>query len=553
MSALRQAVPSSSGRQAYQLSRLKLLQWDRELDGFDRALLSSRIHRYGSDPLMAWAIRYLSHQMRFQDGPHRGEFCAPSLHHQALTAAIYALLTSEEPSPALAGLLFRGFGKTTYGTTATVLWAITECYKKNVILVCASKEEAADRIRSIVEELEGNEQLRAAYHELAWAKDLKNQTKSYTDYQIILAGGARIKAYAFGGKLRGSNWHGSRPDLIILDDPEDDDFAYSKIKRERGWRWLQAVVLRALSKYGAVLWLGTPVSRDSLLLRSRRSGSEPDNPGLGWDGPFVPIAEEVRGSDGASAPVLQLKPAWPAMHSEADVARMLATGDRGIARQELMLEPLDLSDNPFDIAWYDDHTYDASGLKFINGSWEWFGQRLSRMRIQIDSASSTLDSADRTAIGVAALAPNGDCLVLEVVYGQYKPTQQLAILRELYARWKPERIGAQKTQIEEGLADFASEGAFMPWELEAVSNAAGAKDRRIRNSTVYYSSGKVRFAGGDPRQRAVREEMKTYPAGHDDALDMMERLLNKQLGEAPSAGGIEACGERESAEGLSGW
>ena len=78
---------------------------------------------------------------------------------------------------------------------------------------------------------------------------------------------ARIVAKGSEQKLRGLNWNGSRPDLVICDDMENDEIVLNKERREKFRRWFTGALLPARSKEGIVRIVGTILHMDSLLER----------------------------------------------------------------------------------------------------------------------------------------------------------------------------------------------------------------------------------------------------------------------------------------------
>lgn len=545
----------------------------------DEALRQARIERYGKNEFMAWCLSYGQHAMVHQDGPFQGQFIPPGQPQFELTAGLTAVMEPQFPFPRFCGELFRDSAKSTYGTTFFTLWGISERGKRNVLILCATKDEAKDRIRNIVEELETNARLKADYPELEPARDVKGQTKAYTDYQIILTNGARIKAYEFGrGKLRGTNWQNQRPDLVICDDPEPDDFEYSETYRERARHWLQASLLRAVTRWCPIVWLGTPVGGNALILWARTPTGEGDPPGLGWRGPFVPIAAELDGHGHAIAwqpdpppmpftptPTTELeaiaaergldaalaieeqeraeaerwwRPAWPERFDALNVARMLNEGDPHEAQQELMLRPVRREQSPFDIAWFDEHQFKPELLKRPQrGVFTYDNLRLSEVRAWIDSAGSTEPTADYTAIAIGAQhAQTGKLLLLKLYYGRFELPDQLDLLHELQQYYGCRLIGGQKSHFETAISQFNKRFSSLPMELETISTAAAAKDRRLRLLTVPLKSAAILFNPADADQRNLRSEMKHYPAKKDDALDALERLYNNFF-TTPGSGG----------------
>jgi len=544
----------------------------------DALLHQARIERYGSNPFMRWILTYGQQDMAHQDGPNKGQFVAPAPCHQTITADLYRKLTGGAVQPRYCGVLSRDMAKTTIATKWLTLFAVAQHEKRNVVLVCVSKKEAKGRIDAIIGELETNEQLLADYPELTFAKDSKSQWVRNTDYEITLANGATIAAYEFGASMRGRNIRSARIDLAILDDPENENHEYSELKRERAWHWLQAVLLKGMTNHALLVWLGTPVGGNALLLRARLSPDDAEEPGLGWDGPLVPIAvefdaagveipwtetppqipwaptppsviEQIREHDPDDAARIVAEelveaarwyqPTWSARWDPLEVAWKLNEGDQQIAQQELMGRPVNRTASPFDIAWFDDHGYNPALLKRVSaGVFTYDNVRLSKPKAHIDSAGSAAPGTDFTAIPVGAQHPvTKKILLIGMYYGRIEVPEQLDKLQEFYDYYGLGKITYQTSHFETTLQQFAKRTHALPLEPVKINTSAGAKDRRIRGSAVHYRNANVLFNVDDVMQRWIRTEMKHYPAKHDDALDAVEELLAGFLGGDARGGG----------------
>ncbi len=552
----------------------------------------------GSSPMMRWTLEMLPHHMREQDGPRAGRFIAPAAGHHTLVAELDAKLRGTGVLPRIAGMMFRGFGKSTYGTTALTLYGALECRRVNIAIICSTKDEAKDRIQNIIHEVENNERLKARYGEaIEPAIDRKKHTVGYTDYQIKLKGkllpdGTRqiitIKAYEFGkGKIRGRNVGGKRFDLIILDDPEHDDLAYSEILRTRYWAWLQTAVLRSITKYGLIVWLGTPVGENSLLVQARSERSDDNPDGMSWQGPIQPICDRIEtpggdvieysellrekpqqartlilevlkryDKDARCVPGYRLLPHWCQMHDPEDINAMLGEMSPEAAAQEIFLIPRSALSNPWDVAWFLDRTYDANLLHRVGpGVWEYDGKPLSRPIAWIDSAGSTESGADFTAIGVAAKLPSGRGIMLDLRHDHWTLPDQLKELHDLHATYGLAKIYHQKSHFERGISQFAGvdlERTWLPFEPVTMDTTAGAKIRLITESTTPVSNGAMLYSFDERRgkQRRLVTEAKTFPGGKVDALDMhanLIKVLNNPDYGAPGGGKAASTGvKRES-------
>ena len=82
--------------------------------------------------------------------------------------------------------------------------------------------------------------------EVAFEKD------SATDIIVSFADGTKFRIVAKGSeqKLRGMLWNGSRPDLIVCDDLENDEVVMNKDRREKFKRWVYGALILCRSQNG---------------------------------------------------------------------------------------------------------------------------------------------------------------------------------------------------------------------------------------------------------------------------------------------------------------
>lgn len=157
--------------------------------------------------------------------------------------------------------------------------AITLCYglatllfreRKFLLMVSDTEAQAAMFLGSIKEELQNNDALIDLFGIKRNEKGIIQFIKdSETDIIVECEDGHKFRVIAKGAeqKLRGLNWNGTRPDLIIGDDIENDELVMNKDRREKMRRWFYSALLPALSPHGIVRIVGTILHMDSLLER----------------------------------------------------------------------------------------------------------------------------------------------------------------------------------------------------------------------------------------------------------------------------------------------
>lgn len=130
--------------------------------------------------------------------------------------------------------------------------------KHYIVLVSDSSSQAEDDLKQVKTSLEENEYILEDFGKL------KGQSTWKTD-AILTANDVLIVAKGSGKKIRGIKHKQYRPDLIILDDVENDENVRSADQRKYLKNWFNKVVMLAGSKNTDVVVIGTILHYDSLL------------------------------------------------------------------------------------------------------------------------------------------------------------------------------------------------------------------------------------------------------------------------------------------------
>ncbi|QGM80671.1 phage terminase large subunit [Otariodibacter oris] len=156
----------------------------------------------------------------------------------------------------------RGEAKSTICTQLFPLWCLVCQLKKYIIIAMDTKEQAFSMLEAIKVEIESNPRLRIDFPELA-------QGRVWRAGVIITSHEQKIEAVGAGQKLRGRRHGAYRPDLVVLDDIENDESVETPAQRDKLHNW----VLKAVLKLGAagekfdVIYVGTILHYDSVLNR----------------------------------------------------------------------------------------------------------------------------------------------------------------------------------------------------------------------------------------------------------------------------------------------
>ena len=161
-------------------------------------------------------------------------------------------------------LAYRGSAKTTTITRLYTMWKIAKKETSFTVLISDTIDISIDNLLSIKIEIEDNQNYRYDF-------DIKEGSTWQTEQIIIMVKDniVKIKAYGSGKRIRGANFLGSRPDLIILDDIENDENVESKSQRDKLYNWFKKAILRLpdRAKPYQLLVVGTILHHDSVLKR----------------------------------------------------------------------------------------------------------------------------------------------------------------------------------------------------------------------------------------------------------------------------------------------
>lgn len=161
----------------------------------------------------------------------------------------------------------RAHAKTTAGTIAYTLCSVLFREAKFVVIVSDTETQAAMFLGNIKQELSENEHIIELFGLKKDEKGVIFEKESETDIILKFQDNAEFRIVAKGAeqKLRGLNWNGTRPDLVIGDDLENDELVMNKDRRAKLRRWFFGALLPVLSPKGKVRIWGTILHSDSLL------------------------------------------------------------------------------------------------------------------------------------------------------------------------------------------------------------------------------------------------------------------------------------------------
>ncbi len=158
----------------------------------------------------------------------------------------------------------RGEAKSTIVALCFVLWTIFTKRKKYILLIADTTEQAQILLEAIKHELTTNPWLHYDF------PDYTGEGILWNAHTILTNSHVKIQALGAGKRMRGLRHGPYRPDLIILDDLENDQQVRKPEQRDKLQNWLQKTVMNLGSADGSmdIIYIGTVLHYDAVLART---------------------------------------------------------------------------------------------------------------------------------------------------------------------------------------------------------------------------------------------------------------------------------------------
>ena len=135
--------------------------------------------------------------------------------------------------------------------------AILYQYKHYPIILSDSSDQAEGFLENIRVEFEENGLIREDFGNL--------QGKVWRNNVILTTTNIKVEAIGSGKKIRGRKHRNWRPDLLVLDDIENDENVRTAEQRSKLSNWFNKAVSKAGDSYTDIVYIGTLLHYDSLL------------------------------------------------------------------------------------------------------------------------------------------------------------------------------------------------------------------------------------------------------------------------------------------------
>lgn len=425
----------------------------------------------------------------------------------------------------------RGHAKSTTLTFKGTMHAVLYEYKHYPIIISDSSEQAEGFLDNIRIEFEEN---------AAIIKDFGNLCGSVWRSNVLLTKtNIKIEAIGSGKKIRGRKHRNWRPDLLVLDDVENDENVRTAEQRKKLENWFLKAVTKAGDSYTDIIYIGTLLHYDSLLANTLRnpsyqaikykaviSFSAADELWDEWEKIYTELDNADRERD-ALACFEQHKEAmlkgtevlWEEKNSYYDLMVTKISDGEAAFNSELQNEPINPDDCIFIPEWFD--YYNEAEIDFKDRNYLFFGF--------VDPSLGKTKKSDFSAIiTLAKHKVSGYMYVMDADIERRHPdriitdTLQKEIwLRKTYGRGY-KKLGAETNQFqwflkEELVKASAKAGLYLP--VEEI-NQNSDKVMRIQTLQPDIKNKYIKF---NARHKRLLEQLHQFPMGaHDDGADALE-------------------------------
>lgn len=453
---------------------------------------------------------------------------SPEFHKEA-----WELCCSRYPLIALAAP--RGHAKTTGVTVSYGLATLLFRERKFMLLVSDTEAQATMFLGFFKEHLQDNNALielfgikRNPEGKVVFIKDTE------TDVIVEMEDGHKFRVIAKGAeqKLRGLIWNGSRPDIILCDDMENDELVMNKERREKMRRWFYSALLPCRSANGIVRVVGTILHMDSLLerLMPKPWGKFVHQEGLktwheGWImGGWKGVKYKAHSEDFQTI-------LWPTRWTEEKLRmereNYIAQGIPDAYSQEYLNIPIDES-----VAFFKRGDFKALEKEHKEKKVHYY--------ITVDLAISETEKADYSVFMVAGVDEDKRIQIRNVIRERLDGREIVDTLIQLQRIYDPEIVGIEEMQVSKAIGPFLREEMLKSGTyLNIFPLKHGGKDKiqRSRSIQARCRAQTVFFDKAQDWYQTFEDELTRFPRdAHDDQVDAFAYLgmLLDKLVEAPT-------------------
>lgn len=429
----------------------------------------------------------------------------------------------------------RGHAKSTNFTFKDSLHAVLYAYKHYILILSDSSEQAEGFLDDIKTELEDNANIIMDFGSLKGDKAWRTG--------VILTK-TDIKAEAIGSrkKVRGRRHRNWRPDLIVLDDIENDENVNTPEQRKKLKNWFDKAVSKAGDTYTDIMYIGTILHYDSLLnnvlqnpryktRKYRAVISEAVNTKLWdeWEGIYTNLFNENHEEDARTfyeaheeEMLLGAEVLWEEKLSYYDLMEIKVSEGTASFNSELQNDPIDPENATFNLEWFD--YYEPELMDFKSPEFVFVAANDPSLGKNKKSDTSSI-------INLALSTKTGYMYVVDASVERRKPDVIIDDVFEMNRRLKRDykkgfyKFGVEVVQFqyffkEVMAAKSAEEGEYIP--IEEIQSTVN-KMLRIESLQPVIKNKYLKF---NREHKTLLKQLQEFPMGkNDDAPDGLQMAV----------------------------
>lgn len=424
----------------------------------------------------------------------------------------------------------RGHAKTTAVTVGYGLATLLFRDRRFMVIVSDTEAQASMFLNNMKMELTDNPTVAELFDlKMTPAGDVDFVKNTETDMIVQCNDGHTFRVMAKGAeqKLRGMNWAGVRPDIVICDDMENDELVMNKERRDKLKAWFSAALLPMLSKQGIIRVVGTILHMDSLLetfmpenqVQGLRAGKKinylKEDELKVWTEYRTPWkSARYRAHNPDFSAIL-----WPSRMTKQDFQDLYdmlsGQGLSDLYSQEYLNRPLDEKNTYF------------KRQDFIPMTAE---DRKATVNYYVtaDLAISEKERADYSVFVIAGVDEHKHIQVRNVIRERLDGREIVDTLMMIQKVYNPVAIGIEEMQISKSLGPFIREEMIKQnnyISLHPMRHMNKDKIMRARSIQARMRAGSVRFAKDADWYPTFEDECMRFPRDkHDDQVDAFAYL-----------------------------
>jgi len=437
----------------------------------------------------------------------------------------------------------RGHAKTTWATLGLPMYAIVFTKRHHILVISDSESQAKGQLATIKDDLEHNERIEedfGSFRGRKWQED-----------DIETSNLVKVSALGSGMKIRGRKYMQWRPDLIVVDDPEEIKAVQSDVQREGTWEWFTRSVMRAGWDDTKVVVVGNFIHFNCLTARLAKNPlfkskvykavihwADREDLWEEWRQILTNLADPAKELTARQyflshrREMLQgVETAWPEAYTYYDLMTMRVSEGTSSFAMELQNEPVDPETRLFK-KW---GKYEKQLRKSAEGIPElWLVPLNGRPSVRLidcaifgatDPSLGKNLRSDPSAIVIMAKSPMGQGFVLEVDKRRRPPDQIMLDQNKWGRQYTFSRYGIEAVQFQAFYATQSAkasmeDGTYLP--IVPIQQAhRGAKELRIQSLQPDMENEYILVCNRGQENLELELE-QAGGGGEDDALDALE-------------------------------